>query len=402
MAITDAQIQKLKEMCPVAGDVDLGALIRAAEAGGLEGDDTTIAIADGEIGVKAGGIDTTQLADGAVTAAKLDAGIALVENPLAGPAAGERVFRGQVALAGGNPTHVDFNSAPNAATLLGSVEGPFNLTVGNTIIVNPNGAGDHTWTVAGTAGKSAGATDPSTDMSAVARHHLRIAVDGGAAQDVGFDWTAGGGCNTGAKIAAEMQAKIRALGGAFAAVSVAYDTNHYDVTSGTLGTASRVVITAAADDDCTEELKLGVPGGGTETAGTGDAANLAAATAAEVAAKIAALDPALAPTAADGSKVRLTATNTGGTSSLVLGNGTENATLGFTNGQSDYGDVGLGLAGEMADATYTVMLTPITNAPGTPDVISAYNKTTAGFDIYQETPTQGLLVDVLVIGAPAA
>jgi len=416
MAITDVEITKLKEMCPVAGDLDLGTLIRNAESGGLVAgdgvditdgtvstvvDDTTVAIGDDGIQVKDGGVDTDQLADGAVTADKLDSGVALIEDPLGGPAAGERLFRGQVALAGGNPTSLLFSAPSLAATLLSSEDGPFALTVGNTFIINPNAVGNQTWTVTGAAGTSTGVAGAKTDMSAEPETKLKVAVDGGAAVSFTFDWTAGGGCNTGAKVAAQMQTVIRVQGGDFAAVTVAYSTDHYVITSGNKGTTSAVVVTPAADHDCSAELKLGVANGGTEAAGTGDVPILARAMAAQVATIIDALHAQIVAVA-EGTKVRISATGTGGSSSLVVGNGTENTELGFTNTQSDYGNVGLGLAKDMANATYTVMLTPVTNAPGTSDVISAYNKATTGFDIYAETPTAGLLVDVLVVGTPAA
>jgi len=440
MAISDADKAKLREMCPAASEVDLGQLIQDAESGGLTAG-TGLDITEGVMSIDDGGVDTTQLAadavdgtkiaddaidsehyaagsidnehladsavdteeiaDGAVTAAKLDSGIALVTNPLAGPAEGETLLRKQVTLAGANPTSVAIAGADDAATLLGTGEGSFALTVGNTFIVNPNGEGEQTWTVAGTAGVSTGDTGCSIDMSAALDNKLAISVDGDEAEEVTFDWSAGGGCDSGAKIAAEMQTKIRALGGKKALVTVVHSTDHYVVTSADFGTASAVNITEAASSNCTEELKLGATFGASEAAGTGDAALLSEATAAECAAKIAALDATLANTAAEGLKVRLNATGTGGSSSLVVGNGTENTELGFTNTQADYGNVGMGAGHDMANATYTVLLTPLTNDPGSVDVLSVYNKATTGFDIYAETAV-AIPVEVLVVGALAS
>ncbi len=431
MAITDAQKEALLRMCPAARAVDLGQLIQDAEAGGLEAG-TGLEIADGAIGIADGGVDTDQLADDAVTgdqiaddavdtaqiadgavdtdqladeavtAAKLDPGIALVTNPLRGPASGEILLRKQITLAGANPTNVAIAGADDAATLLGTTHpATFALTNGNTFIVNPNGVGNQTWTVTGAAGTSTGTTGSSEDMSANPATKVKVAVDGGAATQFTFDWTAGGGCNTGAKIAAEMQTKIRAGGGDYAAVTVAFSTDHYVITSGNKGTASAVVVTPAADHDASTDLKLGTVNGGTEAAGTGDVPILARATATQCAAKIAALHAALANTVAEGGYIRINATGTGGSSSLVVGNGTENTVLGFTNTQADYGNVGMGAGHDMANTTYTVVLTPVTNDPGAVDVLSVYNKSTAGFDIYAETAV-AIPVEVLVVGVLAA
>ncbi|MBN1319966.1 MAG: hypothetical protein JXA87_03905, partial [Thermoleophilia bacterium] len=118
-------------------------------------------------------------------------------------------------------------------------------------------------------------------------------------------------------------------------------------------------------------------------------------------AKIAALHADLANTTAEGGKIRLNATGSGGSSSLVVGNGTENATLGFTNTQADYGDVGMGAGHDMANATYTVLVTPVTNDPASVDVLSVHNKATTGFDIYAET-ANAIPVEVLVVGQLAS
>jgi len=437
MAISDAQKEALRRMCPASQTVDLGQLIQDAEAGGMTAG-TGLDITDGVISIDDGGVDTTQLAadavdgtkiaddaidtehiaddavetaqiadsavdtdqiaDGAVTAGKLDAGIALVENPLSGPAVGEKLLRKQIVLAGANPTNVAIAGADDAATLLGSEDGPFVLTVGNTFIVNPNGEGEKPWTVAGTAGVSTGDTGCSEDMTAETDTKFRIKVDDAADwSEVTCDWA---GCNSGALIAAQMQIAIRALLGVYELVTVAFSTDHYVVTSADFGTGSKVNITEALTLSCTEELKIGNNFGASEAAGTGDAVLLSAATAAECAAKIAALDAALINTAAEAGKIRLNAIGAGGASSLVVGDGTENAVLGFTNLQADYGDVGMGAGHDMADATYTVMLTPVTDAPGGVDTISVHNKAVGGFDIYAETAV-AIPVDVLVIGVLA-
>lgn len=356
MGITDAQIAQLRKMCPLAGQVDLGMLIRTAEGGGIA-------------------------------------------NAIAGAAAGLSLLGKKVTLGGANPTHVEFSGADNAATLLGSLAETFALTVGNTFIINPNGEGEQTWTIAGTAGVSTGDTGPSEDMTSETDTKLRIKVDDAVDwSEVTFDWA---GCNSGAAIAAEMQTKIRLLGGAYALVTVVFSTDHYVITSADFGTGSLVNITEALTLSCTEELKIGNNFGASEAAGTGDAALLSKATAAECAAKIAALSVTLNAVDESG-KIRLTSTTTGTGSSLVVGNGTENAVLGFTNTQTDTGDAGFGLGKEMANDTYQVLLTMVSNDPGTPKSVSVYNLTTTGFDMYCETATSTIDVQILVLGELAS
>ena len=356
MAISDDQIAQLRKMCPLAGQVDLGTLIRAAEGG-------------------------------------------LVANAIAGGAAGLSLLGKKVTLGGANPTHVQFSGADDAATLLGSLAEAFALTVGNTFIINPNGEGELTWTIAGTAGVSTGDTGCSEDMTAETDTKLRIKVDDAADwSEVTCDWA---GCVSGALIAAQMQTKIRALGGVYASVTVVFSTDHYVITSADFGTGSLVNITESLTLSCTEELKIGNNFGASEAAGTGDAALLSKATAAECAVKIAALSLTLNAVDESGN-IRLTSTTTGTGSKLLIGDGTENAVLGFTNAQTDTGDAGFGLGKDMANDTYQVLLTMVSDAPETPKGVSVYNLTTAGFDIYCETSTSTIDVQILVLGALAS
>lgn len=123
-------------------------------------------------------------------------------------------------------------------------------------------------------GESLSALNPEDDMTLhPADVDMTIAVDGGAATPVVFDWT---GCNTRALVAAEMQTKIQALGGAFAEVTVTVlfapvaGNFRYLVTSGNPGGDSAVVITAGVPNDCAVWLKLGVANGGIETRGGED------------------------------------------------------------------------------------------------------------------------------------
>lgn len=126
-------------------------------------------------------------------------------------------------------------------------------------------------------GTSTSGLNPSIDMTGdLLEVDMMIAVDGGVATPVVFAWA---GINTGNLVAGELQGKIQALGGAFAAVTVAYvgapPNDYYLVTSGTTGSTSAVIITSGGANSCTDELKLGVVDGGTEAFG-GDAEELTA------------------------------------------------------------------------------------------------------------------------------
>lgn len=319
---------------------------------------------------------------------------------------GNIVIGAQITLIGANPTTVNFQGGDAAATITGSADETFALDNGLTLVVNPDGAGDDTVTFAAAAGTSKSGDTASANMSASLDTKIAISVDGGAAQTVTFDWATGDGggpCDSGLKIAAEMQEKIQALGGAFAAVTVAFDVDHYLITSGTKGTASAVVVTRAADHNATEELELGPDGagvGGAETAGTGDAANIAAATAAEVAAAITAKATGWSATAV-GTKVRIDSATTGSGSSLVVNAGsTADLILGITG--SAYGQLGLGLAANMANTNYRVSGTFVKDGAGVTDTWSVGNKAVGSFRIYCETAGNTEKLDLTIFGTLAA
>ncbi len=340
-----------------------------------------------------GGIPEADL--DAATQAKLAANA----NAVQGQAAGQDLVMATVGLGGANPTRVNFQGADIAATILGTADEPFALDDGLTLVVNPDAGGDDTVTFAAAAGTSVSAAAPAETMVGEVDNKLRIAVDGGLPTLVTFDWTAGGGCDTGVKIAAEMQTKIQALAPEFASVTVAFGAGVYTITSGTKGTGSAVVITAGDDHNCTEELKLGVDNGGTENAGTGDAANIAAATAAEVAAAITARATGWSG-AAEGTKVRITSATQGPASSLVVNAGsTADLILGFAG--SDYGEAGLGLAADMADANYRVSATRSDAAAAPGDTIAVGGKATDHFDLYCETAGSTDEYDLLILGTLA-
>lgn len=324
--------------------------------------------------------------------AKLNSEVAALQ------AAAESPFRvGTIQLSGANPTRVNLQDDA-AAYLIGSNADPFDLsTDGLTFVVTVDGTED-TATFNCAAGTSVSGDSPSTDITGEVDTKIKIAVNGGTAAEVTLDKT---GKNTGALIAAELQSKIRALGGAAAAVTVGYGAGVYTVTSGTKGTGASIVITPAASGSLTEELKLGVAGGGTETAGTGDFVNAAAATIAEVLAVLAADLGDIAATSASG-KVKITGdSDTVGTnSSIIVGAGTANSVLGFTGSAEISGAQGLGFDTDMATSSY-VVIPVITGASATSLGLSVTNKTASQFQLVCETAASTATVDLLIIGAAA-
>lgn len=125
----------------------------------------------------------------------------------------------------------------------------------------------------GTQGSSIGAAAASTDISAGTDDNLDIAVDGGAV--VTANLTGLAGLNTGLLIEAELETAINlalAAAGQDARVWVFYDNadDHYEVYSQKTGTGTSVVITDSASDNVADDLNLGVPNAGTESAGTDD------------------------------------------------------------------------------------------------------------------------------------
>ncbi len=130
---------------------------------------------------------------------------------------------------------------------------------------------------AAAAATSTSGLNPIVDMSVFPLEvDMNIQLDGGAVTPVVFVWAA---CFNGAQTAAEMELKIQALGGLFAAITVAYvgaaPDDYYLITGTTTGAAMSVVITSGGANSCTDELELGLVDGGTEAPGD-DAANVTA------------------------------------------------------------------------------------------------------------------------------
>lgn len=269
---------------------------------------------------------------------------------------------------------------------------------GGTIILNPDGAGADTATLNAAAATSVSDATPSTDISAEADSKFRIAVNGGDAEEVTLDLTADGGLDSGAKIATEMQTKIQALGGDFAAVTVDYNVSNagkYTVTSGQVGNGSAVVITPATSGSITEELKIGEAAGGVETAGTGDCADIAAVTLDELCTLING-DIALVTATNDGEHITISSKTKGVGSSIVVGAGTLNVAVGLTNAAEYYGAAGLGIS-DMASDEYTVMATMLGAAQADVAAFSVDNLAEDGFDLICEdaTSTDGVMLWIL-------
>ena len=122
-------------------------------------------------------------------------------------------------------------------------------------------------TTGSTAGTSISAATPATTTGA---GNITIDLNGDGTQTVALGANA-----TGLTIAADIQAKVRALTAAtpsnqaaYTGFTAVYASSLYTLTSGTLGTASTVVVTDGATSDVAAGLSLGVPNGGTEAAGT--------------------------------------------------------------------------------------------------------------------------------------
>jgi hypothetical protein len=107
---------------------------------------------------------------------------------------------------------------------------------------------------------------PSTNIDAGSDTDFKIQADEeSSASAVTLSVT---GKNTGALIAAEMQLRIRALGGVYAAVTVEYIGGRYKISSGTRGPNSKIRITDGTSNNVADNLKIGTANGGTNTDGS--------------------------------------------------------------------------------------------------------------------------------------
>lgn len=144
---------------------------------------------------------------------------------------------------------------------------PLGLTAAQFVFVAATACPDLQLTLPGmtygtsTSGASAGITTLATDT-------LILNLDGDGAQTITFAAN-----TTGAGVAADLQAKVRALAAlkpvnalAYAGFTAVYTGGQYVLTSGVLGTGSSVVVTGGT---AAAGLKLGTGNGGTEVVGSG-------------------------------------------------------------------------------------------------------------------------------------
>lgn len=303
-----------------------------------------------------------------------------------------RLF-GIVALRGENPTNVAIG-ASEAARIMSVNAEPFDLSglAGGTLKANPDGDGVQTATVDAAAGYLTGAAGASEDMTGEVDSKFRISVNGGTPVLVdAAPWT---DCDSGAAIASRLQTVIRAATGG--EETVTFETDHYKITSTRKGLTSSIEVLAADDHDCRDELGLG--SSAVATQGTGDVNNLEAVMAAELLAVIAS-DMAGLVGSASGGKVVLTSDSVGNGSSMVIGDGTLNTALGFTEADTEYGAVGLGYGGgALPNTDYVVSATVRGDTSPGGKEFSWTNPTTTGFKLYCETGASvdevGVTVDV--------
>lgn len=310
------------------------------------------------------------------------------------------VRKGVVALNGGNPTPVVFQG--DTPGYLESGEGPFDCADpgnGGTFKIAVDGGGDKTATLNATAGTLTTGTSASQDISAETDNAIALSVDGDEFEDVVLDSLVG--LNSGAAIAAALETAIQLLGGAKAAVTVAFSTNKYIITSGSLGTASKIRVQAPVAGSLLEELDMLDP----EIAdGEGDCADISAVTVDELVALLTGDFAEDVVVSKVGSKVRLTSETEGKDSSIAISNGTLNTNLGFTQGHIGYGAQGLGFEKDMADALYHVIpvLLDVASASLADKALSVKDKSASGFLLECETAAAADDVQLTIFGSPAA
>jgi len=321
-----------------------------------------------------------------------------------GGAAIDVMKTGVVTLGGHNPTSIVFLGSDGEASIKGivAVGAGFVLANGLTLIADVDGIGDKTATFVATVGSHKSGLNPSIDLHLGEDYKFNIQVD----DDVGgpqlVELTLGS-CTDGTATAAEMEATIQALGGVYAGVTVSYTgtpvTDYYTISSGTLGSGSKIRVTRAVDHNITEELKIGPDGGAADTDGTGDAVNIALATIDEVIVRLN-TDLTDSIAAADGNYVRITSKTTGAASSIAVNAAsTADLILGITG--AAYGKVGMSMANDMADANYVVMAQVVGGCPCGLG-ISIDNRATTGFDIMCENEASVADIMVLIAGLEGA
>lgn len=314
---------------------------------------------------------------------------------------------GRVNLNGEAPVQVRFGVA-QAPELTGTQTAPFAIaSSGHTLKATADGGAEKTATFTFVAGHHLSGEDPATNLQTEVDNAFLIAVDGDVdTETFHLVELVNTSLDSGAAIATEMQDKIRALTGIYAAVEVAYQTtpNHYKITSGTKGTGSKVEIRHAPTNDVCDELKIGTDGASTD--GTGNVANGAAVTIEEaldiIGTAFTTFDVVEGEDDDEG-KIILRSKTADEASSVLIGAGTANAALGFTEAAKVLGEKGLGYETDMEDDAYVVV--PVMEGTAQGDLgdmeLSIIDKSTSGFKVACETLAATETVAFAVFGVPA-
>jgi hypothetical protein len=317
------------------------------------------------------------------------------------------VRAGRIDLNGEAPVQVRFKEAL-PPEIMGDEVAPFDVgTSGFTLVGTADGGSQKTATFTFVAGHHLSGEDPATNLTAEVDTSFLIAVDEDVDAEefklVQLDNTS---LDSGAAIAAEMETKIQALGGIYAAVTVAYQTtpNHLKITSGTKGTGSKVAVTNAPSKDVCDELKIGDDGVSTD--GTGNVANGDAVTIEEaldvIGAAFTTFD-VVEGEGADEGRIVLRSKKADETASVLIGSGTGSAALGFTPTDVVYGEKGLGYETDMEDSEYFVI--PVMEGTAQESLgdmeLSIIDKTPSGFKIACETLAATETVAFVIFGVAA-
>lgn len=196
-------------------------------------------------------------------------------------------------------------ASPSAGTVLGSVVGPYALAHGDTVIVNPDGAGNSTATISAVAALRECATAENYALSNA--QNITVKVDGGAVQTIAF-LTAefvSIGAATAEEVAAVINAKITG-----ARATVTSTGTKVTITSDRKGTGSHIQVTGGTAN--------GALGFSTSVFdGSGNVANVDAVTVAELKTIIEAAVSGVTVTNVGGA-VQIASNTTGGSSTVIV------------------------------------------------------------------------------------
>ena len=328
-------------------------------------------------------------------AAAVQASLSLADTALQVGVGVTKIVRKTIQLAGG-ATPVLFQD--DAVPFITGIDAAADMhAVGNngTIKITEDAESEETATLNCTAGTHTGGGDCSEDMTTETDTKFKIRANGDETwHTITCDWS---GCNSGAAIATQIQAKVQALGAThgYSRITVAFSTDHLVFTSLDHGTGSTVEIARADSLDCCDELDIG-PDNGVTAVGTGDVANIYAVTPEEIAALINGDMSNVEADASSGTLV-ISGTTAGRAGKVTAGDGTLNTLCGIPNGEIAYGAQGMGLDADWDDALYDVFLTYKGAAAGAKDLGWA-SPTEAGFMVTCETGSDTGYVSVLVVG----